>query len=271
MKSNKAKSRLFSNPILSLTIFSIILFTLSPVISEAQTTGTDPKAPKQVIIFKFDDLRERSQLAFQRVADTVIQKKCKAGFGIIANSCEDNGEKEAYFTRVKNFVNTGRIEIWAHGYDHFLNGVIVTEFLTMPYQHQYEHFKKSLELVNEKLGITMHTFGAPGNRSDTITVSVINQFPQIEVFLFPFYSDSTNKQLLLKSRVNMEKGTGNMDYDFFENNYNTNAGRPYMILQGHPGVWKEEGYDAFGRIIDFLKTKNVIFMTPYEYYKFLKQ
>jgi peptidoglycan/xylan/chitin deacetylase (PgdA/CDA1 family) len=269
MKKKEEKiKRVYKNPIPSIIIG--IIFTHSSVILKAQSGSTDLQALKQVIIFKFDDLTERSQYAFQRVAEIVILKDCKAGFGIIAKSCEDNGEKEAYYNRVKNFVNTERIEIWAHGYDHFLNGVIVTEFLTMPYQHQYEHFKKSLDLVSEKCGITMRSFGAPGNRSDSTTISVINQFPQIEVFLLPFFSDSTNKQLLLTSRVNMEKGTGNMDYDYFVNNYNANADRPYMILQGHPGVWKEEGFDVFARIIDFLKTKGVTFMTSYEYFEFLK-
>jgi len=251
-------------------LISLILFTTSCGPKKLHT-GTRPEDIKQVIIFKFDDLSLGSQDDFQRVADIIVRKECKAGFGIIAKSCEDDGKKDAYYARVKNFVKTGRIEIWAHGYDHFLSGDTVTEFRTSSYQHQYEHFKKSLDLVQDRLGITMRTFGAPGNRSDKVTVSVINQFPQIEIFLFPFYSDSTSRQLLLKSRVDMERGTGNMNYEFFIKNYTANSGRPYMILQGHPGVWKEEGFEILEKIIDFLNEKGVTFMTAWEYKEYLKK
>lgn len=227
---------------------------------------------KQVIIFKFDDLSQSSQDAFQKVADIVYDKEVKAGFGIIANSCDgdDNSKNEPYYNRVKKFHNSGLIEIWAHGFDHFLSGDTVTEFLTMPYQHQYKNFKRSIDLTNEKLGITMRTFGAPGNRSDATTVSVMNQFPQIEVFLFPYFSNSNNKQLLLKNRVDMERGTGNMDYDYFLKNYHKNIDNPYMVLQGHPGIWRSNDFEVLNKIISFLKTQKVIFMTPYEYFKFLK-
>ena len=43
-----------------------------------------------------------------------------------------------------------------------------------------------------------------------------------------------------------------------------------MVLQGHPAVWKEEGFADLARIIEFLKTREVIFMTPYEFYESLK-
>ena len=265
----KFKRKRLGTGLLTIIITGII-FGYSFGINTKETSSTGNQSVKQVIIFKFDDLSLRSQEAFQRVADIVYEKNIKAGFGIIAKSCEDNGETESYFNRVKNFANSGHIEIWAHGYDHFLSGDTVTEFLTTPYQHQFDHFKRSLDLVYEKLGITMRTFGAPGNRSDATTVAVMNQFPQIEVFLFPHYSDSTNKQYLLKSRVDIEKGTGKMNYDFFIDNYKRNINRPYMILQGHPGVWKEEDFDTFVRIIDYLKAQEVTFMNAYEYYKYMQ-
>jgi hypothetical protein len=253
-------------------VFIIGALLFSPFLSQvrAQPSGTVQKTVKQVIIFKFDDLSEKTQAAFQRVADTIIKKESKAGFGIIGRSCEGGKEKQEYFDRVRNFNNSGRIEIWAHGYDHFMNGDTLTEFRNAPREKQYDHVKKTLDLVYEKCGITMHTFGTPGNKSDSSTTIVLNQFPQIEVYLFPFVRDQALKQLLLTSRVDMEQGTGKMNYDFFVKNYIAKAGISYMVLQGHPGAWKEEGFDVLGRIISFLKTKEVIFMTPYEYYRYLK-
>jgi peptidoglycan/xylan/chitin deacetylase (PgdA/CDA1 family) len=210
-------------------------------------------------------------MAFQRVADTIVKKNCRAGFGIIGKSCEGGDEKTDYFNRVKSFRNSGKIEIWAHGYDHFMNGDTLTEFRNMPYEKQYEHFAKTLQLVQEKCGITMTTFGTPGNKADSGTTKVINQFPQIKVYLFPFIKDPAAKQLLLTGRVDMEQGTGKMNYDFFVKNYNSNAARPYMVLQGHPGAWKEDGFETLSKIIDFLNSRGVIFMTPAGYYDYLNQ
>lgn len=251
--------------ILSLTFFAQILIR-----SEAQEPQPVKKTSPRVIIFKFDDLSEKTLPAFQRVADIIVKKECKAGFGIVGRSCEGGAEKLQYFNRVKDFNNTGRIEIWAHGYDHFMNGDTLTEFRNTPYEQQFDHFKKTLDLVSEKCGITMHTFGTPGNKSDSSTTNVINQFPQVQVYLFPFLRDQALKQLLLTSRVDMEQGTGKMNYEFFVKNYTDRSEREYMVLQGHPGAWKDDGFEILSRIIDFLKTKEVLFMTPYEYYGFLK-
>jgi peptidoglycan/xylan/chitin deacetylase (PgdA/CDA1 family) len=250
---------------LTLTVFAQSFFS-----SNAQIPKSGKKPSQQVIIFKFDDLSERTEMAFQRVADIIVNKECKAGFGIVGRSCEGGTEKMQYFNRVKDFNNTGRIEIWAHGYDHFMNGDTLTEFRNSSYEKQFDHFKKTLDLVSEKCGITMHTFGTPGNKADSSTTRVINQFPQVQVYLFPFLRDPVLKQLLLTSRVDMEQGTGKMNYDFFVKNYNSNSDRKYMVLQGHPGVWKEDGFETLSKIIDFLKTKEVLFMTPFEYYTFLK-
>ena len=60
-----------------------------------------------------------------------------------------------------------------------------------------------------------------------------------------------------------------MDYDYFIKNYYAKSDLPYMVLQGHPRIWTEEGFDIFIKVIDFLKSKDVVFMMPYEYYKFI--
>lgn len=270
MKILQKKTEKISFKSRQLLIFLSVL--ICPALNEAarsQAGNTSVPKPKQVIIFKMDDLRARSQYAFQRVADICSDYGCKAGFGLIARSVEGDTVKESYINRIKNFENSGRIEIWHHGYDHFMSLDTVTEFRKMPYQHQYDHYKKALELVYERCGIKMRTFGSPGNRNDANTLLVMSQFPQIEVFLFPYYNDSTNKKFTLTHRVNMEKGTGIMDYNYFVNNYHSKADWEYMILQGHPGIWKEQDYKAFIDVIEFLKSKDVVFMNAYEYYKFL--
>ena len=37
-------------------------------------------------------------------------------------------------------------------------------------------------------------------------------------------------------------------------------------MQGHPGMFNDESWENFEKIIDYLMEKNTIFMTPTEYY-----
>ena len=45
------------------------------------------------------------------------------------------------------------------------------------------------------------------------------------------------------------------------------ATKSVLVLQGHPEQWNDERWSGFTKIIDFLKSKNVVFMTPSEYLK----
>jgi peptidoglycan/xylan/chitin deacetylase (PgdA/CDA1 family) len=38
-----------------------------------------------------------------------------------------------------------------------------------------------------------------------------------------------------------------------------------LLLQGHPDQWDDKRWAGFVEIIEFLKSKNVVFMTPSEY------
>jgi len=42
------------------------------------------------------------------------------------------------------------------------------------------------------------------------------------------------------------------------------------VIQIHPNPWEDDDFADFQRMIDFLKDKKVTFMTPDEYYQFLK-
>jgi peptidoglycan/xylan/chitin deacetylase (PgdA/CDA1 family) len=223
---------------------------------------------EQIVIIKLDDLMVSTLSAFQKVNDIIIEKDIKAGFGIIANSLESNGSNQAYYDAIKRLANNSRVEIWNHGYTHALNGTTSGEFFNTPYDQQYENFKKAMELVASKCGVEMRSFGSPGNRADSSFIKVIRQFPQIKVFMFPSLIDTNSNQLLLSNRVDMESTTGMLEYDFFVKKYNRNESLPYMVLQGHPGMWDEARFEDFIKIIDFIKMRGCTFMTPNEYYSY---
>jgi peptidoglycan/xylan/chitin deacetylase (PgdA/CDA1 family) len=238
--------------------------TTTPSVPPTPTPGGDKGG--ETIILKLDDLKDSSLFLsqFGQVYNMVIQKNVKAGFGIIGNSLEDNGAKQNYYDTIRNWDASGRIEIWHHGYDHL--NTPSTEF-TMPYDHQYDHLQRTIDLLLSKCGITVHSFGAPFNANNADTVTAMNAFPQMKVWMFP---GAFGNQLPLNgvARVDMEldiNGTTVVDYPSFVTNY-YNSPSKVMVLQGHPSGWSTEEFSEFGQIIDFLQSMGCVFKTPYEYY-----
>ena len=45
------------------------------------------------------------------------------------------------------------------------------------------------------------------------------------------------------------------------------ATRAVLLLQGHPDQWDDKRWAGFVEIVEFLKSRNVVFMTPSEYLK----
>ncbi len=66
----------------------------------------------------------------------------------------------------------------------------------------------------------------------------------------------------------LENPTFVPDADKFIAFYDQHAAqKDVLVLQGHPEQWNDERWTGFTRIIEFLKSKNVVFMTPSEYLK----
>lgn len=214
-----------------------------------------------VVILKLDDLRDsdQSRTGFEKAFAVIRDKNVRAGFGVIGNSCDDDGRKQSYYNLLKTFANSGRIEIWHHGYTHAKG-----ELAGRGEAEQLADLRKTIDLLISKCGIAIHSFGAPFNADDANTVRALNAIPQIKVWMFPKNKKGSNKILLTK-RVNMETSTGVVNYDFFVTNFNANADTAYMVIQGHPPYWNEQSLRNFEKVVDFLKNKGAVFMTPYGY------
>ena len=224
---------------------------------------------KQLIILKADDFKFSQQhiipLGFQRFIEFIESKKIKASIGIIGNSLE-KGQQE-YFTILKEIADDGSFEIWNHGFDHELFGVnndgkTYHEFFNTNYDDQKNHLEKTQELASEKLGITIHAFGAPGNSYDSVTLNVIDEINEIKVW---FYGNPESNKLVLKNLYNIEFDGQYPDYEKFVNNYPIDE--KYLTLQIHPKAWDNNGFNQFELIIEFLITQKVAFITPYEFYR----
>jgi peptidoglycan/xylan/chitin deacetylase (PgdA/CDA1 family) len=221
-------------------------------------------APK--IILKLDDIYVRKGVILcASTLNFLTQNKIKAGLGTIAGRNDSTmfSTLKKYLT-AENAKQEKLFEIWNHGYDHSK-----TEFKDSIYEFQKSHFEKANRIIQQLLGIQMHTFGTPFNASDSVTNRVIHENPDYKIFMYSSIKPKLSNEILyLDHRVNMENGTGKPEFDYFLTNYNKLKSKysDYAILQGHPNQWNTEKLEQFRKIIDFLISEGCEFVTPYEYY-----
>lgn len=239
--------------IFALIISSFTVFSADP----------DPYAGRQIIILRLDDLRSRTTGAFEWALNAATERNVKVSFGVIGDALDDGVCNRRFIDFVKYADSLG-MEIWHHGYLH-----TNTEYKGSSYQKQLENFKRTYDLMRQKCGITMHTFGPPYNVADNTAIRMITEnFPDINVFMSVTDSDKIATQMKLNNRITIESTTGIFDYDKFESSYKTAVARKYecSVILGHPALWNEASKQYFLDMIDFLKQQNCVFMTPYEYY-----
>lgn len=226
------------------------------------TFGQKVQSPLKIIL-KLDDFPEHIEI-FKQVLDYLSERDIKAGLGVIAGKLDDSSTNFLRsYLKIKSNDKTNLFEIWHHGLYH-------EKFPDFTYEEQKARFEKGDSIVNARLGIQMHTFGAPFNASDSVTAKIISENPNYRVLLFVSASIPAGSNLMkLNYRVNMENGTGKPEYDYFVENYNKalSESMPVMVLQGHPNMYTTpEKMEQFKKIIYFLMEQNVRFVTPYEYY-----
>jgi hypothetical protein len=142
------------------------------------------------------------------------------------------------------------------------------EFDGTTYAYQKAHFDSATKVIQSKLGIQMHSFGAPYNQIDATLIQVMSEDTNYHVLMLG-QNNPTGTSINLTKRVQIENGTGIPDYAYFRSDYD--AKKPtyttYMIMQGHPYAWTTTAKQTeFHNIINFLISEGVEFMTPYEYF-----
>ncbi len=224
------------------------------------------------VILKLDDLWCKNDVVhpgWEKVIEFLNAEEVRGTIGLIGSSLEkDNIE---YFNWIKEREQEG-YEIWNHGFCHCRmnnNGNEISEFRGKNLKEQAESVLKTQQLAKEKLGITMHTFGAPYNSTDSNTIEAIEENPELKIWLYKDTELKTNKFLLNSiPEVNIEYPVHNPDFDQFKSGYEKYKSEPILIIQGHPRSWTEDEdrFENFKQIIRYLKKEEVIFTTPYEYY-----
>ncbi|MDD5263130.1 MAG: polysaccharide deacetylase family protein [Methylacidiphilales bacterium] len=239
------------------------------------------KAPPKIII-KVDDLRQvdgKVNGLWIKFAEFIKSRKIKANIGIICETLETTTPE--YTQWIKDQQATGLFEFWFHAWDHnthLENGEQFNEFNNRPYEEQRKRFERSQQLAVEKLGFPFHTFGPPGGVAtpcfDANTIRVMDEDPNMKVWLYPVPLDEPGKQLAAKGKVvildrvwevNIESKVGLPDFDKFVAGYAKHPEREYFVIQGHPMHWAPDRFDNFVKIIDFLTEQKAEFVLASEY------
>lgn len=226
---------------------------------------------KQINFLKADDMRfEPTQIIYpqwQKLLDYMVERKIKMCVGLICNYLERGNAQ--FFERLKQIDRHEYFEIFNHGYDHVLNklnenGEPYWEFFNTSFEQQKEHFIKAQNLVKEKLGITMHVFGAPGNKIDINTKKAIETIPDLKVW---FLGDPSSSKMVLDKKNWLENSACKPDYDTFVKHYTPDE--DYLVLHLHPISWNNDDFNAYIKALDFLIQQDVTFLLPYEYYQLI--
>ena len=250
---------------------SFLLPTVTAVLAmitlgHAANGGDVPDKASQVIILKLDDViayKSSSQLPvsprWQRVTDFLKESDIKASFGVIGFSLEE--DNPSYFDWIKTLHKSGLIEFWNHGYRNRRGWDKTGEF-----EGSFEDQKTALErtqmLAKEKLGIELKAFGPHWSGTNEHTARAVEGIPEIKMW---FHGPKESTKFIFEV-LTLENPTHVPDFAKFKAAYDrVGHDKKCLALQGHPLSWDDERWANFVKIIDYLKSKGCVFMTPSEY------
>ncbi|MGE5343327.1 MAG: DUF2334 domain-containing protein [Candidatus Omnitrophota bacterium] len=236
----------------------LFLLFMTLVGNIASTHWAFPKSP--VVILKADDVVYSD--ACRRFTDYIEQKKIKAALGVVAKSLND----DSLCTWLRSLATKSNFEIWNHGLIHDCSEHQTSEFEGNPYLAQLHYLRKSQQLFKGKTGITCMTWGAPCNFIDENTARALSEVEDIKIWLF---GGKESGKLVLERRGNIEFPTLKPDVASFVEKYNQDKldQCDYLVFQLHPHSWDAANFAEFQKVIDYLLQKQVVFMTPAEYYR----
>lgn len=226
-------------------------------------------ADSQIILLKLDDVIARRvgtkpvSDRWQKVHDYLIAQGIKGSFGVITESLEK--DTPMYFQWLKDVQAAGRIELWMHGYK--MRGATDTgEFENGTAAEQRAILAKGKRLAKEKLGFDLPAFGPHWSGTTDATDEAMEGVPEVKIWLYGPARPKFFTRLSIPRVMALENPTFVPDADKFIAFYEKHAAqKDVLVLQGHPEQWTDERWTGFTKIIDFLKSKNVVFMTPSEY------
>ncbi|MBQ1866489.1 MAG: alginate lyase family protein, partial [Bacteroidales bacterium] len=124
---------------------------------------------------------------------------------------------------------------------------------------------RSDEIVTARSGIRMKTFGAPYNAVDENTAKALVATGNFtHVFFAPAKYFEGTGIVVLNNRVNLENGTGNVEFAYLKKNFEASKYTDFIVLQGHPNGWRDQKIKEFSQVLDYLLSQGCTFILPQE-------
>ena len=242
-----------------------LLLSLLAIISQLGFAETETT---MYATLKFDDLcPNEGQEAVTDIEQQTYELLKSQGIPHAWGVCRlGDGEHPGFYQWLKDRDAEG-IEIWHHGNHHDRVKEESWEFKNRDESSQLENLRFTQQKIYEKTGIVLRTFGAPYNKTDEVTGSVLNQIDALQVMYFSGGSPSFSG-MRLDDRVNLESKTGVVaTLEAFKESYGKKKKAELIVLQAHPAYWNaEEDIPKLQAILDFLKSEGREFITPWNYY-----
>ncbi|MDD3479998.1 MAG: DUF2334 domain-containing protein [Paludibacteraceae bacterium] len=238
--------------------------------------------PNMVVIIKADDLGNMTP-NWERFIHMVEKNNICASIGIITSQVTSHNSIQ----EIKEIANHQQIngepiiEFWNHGYDHFAE-LNKTEFWGTSVRYQIKHLQKSQQFFTDSLGIHCVTFSTPFNKTSAETYQALTKSPDIDILMTAQKTEIYEKEKWVevtkkpskynsfRIRLNIQfLSVSDIPLNKIKKHISSMNSNGYVVVQIHPNLWDEKDFSDFQDMIDLFKQKQVQFMTPQQYYKFL--
>lgn len=245
-----------------------------------QTTQAPNASPSAMtadlpmVILKLDDygFSRRTHPGWVQTMDYLNEKGVVASIGLIGKGLErPSAASVAWLTTQAQLGH----ELWNHGYCHCRpegvtlgNGLRAAEFRGTDYDYQLDQIRRTQDLAQEKLGITLTTFGAPYNSTDENTVAALATMPELTTLLYHRGPAPDGVSVLSRvGAVNIEYPVHQPDFAQFKQGFEQYESADVLVIQGHPRSWTQDPdrFAQFQQIISYLQDRGVVFTTPTGY------
>jgi len=254
--------------------YDIVSVTVSGSHGPAVTRYLGIFVYKQFVILKAEDYLCWDYLSenWTYYMDYLLQKKVKTSAGLVTQCIEPSWSElpgyEGFVQFTQAMHDSGYVEFWNSGYDHSY-GPDWYEFFGTGYELQKTHLDTGQRLARAVLGFPLTAFGAPFCINDATTATVVNEAPDIEVWMFPA-GNGSSKTLLSRIGGEIEASGGRPSWNEFAASYGPSL--PCVVLQHHPGYQAfRDNFSEFERIIDYLIEQDASFIQPTEYARLIKK
>ena len=230
-----------------------------------QMENNSPFYCKKVII-RDDDIGDSHNLpSLEWISNLIMEKNIKVTFAVIPAKLINNSETVDYLNRL----DRKHFEFATHGYEHI-------HFRGLPYDEQHSLIEKGTRIIEEYLHYKPYTFVPPAGSGDVNTTRacrVLGYHSITDMVGYPSYVVDFKSDFEYEANYHPPE---HHSFEEFKSSFDSfyNSSDEYYIVYLHDWTFLDEDgkldeamAQGFEKVIDYMKSKNVQFMTIEEAYR----